>query len=82
MISIEFIVGCVLILAGVASVAYPRDSTYLTKLINMEVAEFGLIFIMLAFNEMLSLVTFIAVNIVTTLIFVRLIEKKEAKEVS
>ena len=44
----------------------------------MEVAEFGLVFIMLAFDEMLALVTFIAVNIVTTLIFVRLIEKKEA----
>ncbi|MDR0439093.1 MAG: EhaE family protein [Methanocalculaceae archaeon] len=81
MIGIEFIIGCVLLLAGVACVAYPRDSTYLTRLINMEVAEFGLIFIMFTFNEMLSLITFIAVNIVMILIFVRLIEKKEAKEI-
>jgi energy-converting hydrogenase A subunit E len=43
----------------------------------MEVAEFGLVFIMLGFNETLALVTFVAVNVVTTLIFVRVIEKKE-----
>ena len=78
MIGVEFIIGYVLLLAGVAATAYPRDATYLTRLINMEVAEFGLVFIMLAFDEMLALVTFIAVNVVTTLIFVRLIEKKEA----
>lgn len=78
MIAIEFIIGCILLLAGVAATAYPREHTYLTRLINMEVAEFGLVFIMLAFDEMLALITFLAVNIVTTLIFVRLIEKKEA----
>ncbi|MCZ0860394.1 MAG: DUF2107 family protein [Methanocorpusculum sp.] len=78
MIGIEFLIGCILLLAGVTATAYPRDTTYLTRLINMEVAEFGLVAIMLAFDEMLALVTFIAVNIVTTLIFVRLIEKKEA----
>ncbi|HJJ99060.1 MAG TPA: DUF2107 family protein [Methanocorpusculum sp.] len=80
MIGIEYIyiIGCVLLLVGAAATAYPRDTTYLTRLINMEVAEFGLVFIMLAFDEMLALVTFIAVNIVTTLIFVRLIEKREA----
>jgi energy-converting hydrogenase A subunit E len=78
MIGIEFVLGCILLLAGVVGVAHPREKTYLTRLINMEVAEFGLIFVMLTFNEMLSLVTFIAVNTVTTLIFVRLIEKREA----
>ncbi|MDU9375620.1 hypothetical protein McpSp1_01970 [Methanocorpusculaceae archaeon Sp1] len=77
---LEFIIGCVLLLIGVAATAYPRDKTYLTRLINMEVAEFGLVFIMLAFDEMLALVTFVAVNIVTTLIFVRLIEKQQARE--
>ncbi len=73
----EFIVGCILLLVGVIFTAYPRDKTYLTRLINMEVAEFGLVFIMLSFNETLALVTFVAVNVVTTLIFVRVIEKKE-----
>ncbi|WP_319379093.1 EhaE family protein [uncultured Methanocorpusculum sp.] len=73
----EFVVGCILLLAGVIFTAYPRDKTYLTRLINMEVAEFGLVFIMLGFNETLALVTFVAVNVVTTLIFVRVIEKKE-----
>lgn len=78
MIPPEFAIGCILLLIGVITTAYPRDRTYLTRLINMEVAEFGLVFIMIGFDEMLALVTFIAVNIVTTLIFVRLIEKKEA----
>lgn len=73
----EFVVGCILLLAGVIFTAYPREKTYLTRLINMEVAEFGLVFIMLSFNETLALVTFVAVNVVTTLIFVRVIEKKE-----
>lgn len=77
-IPIEFIVGCILLLLGVLFTAYPREKTYLTRLINMEVAEFGLVFIMLTFSETLALVTFIAVNIVTTLIFIRVIEKKEA----
>ena len=44
----------------------------------MKVAEFGMVFIMLGFDEMLALATFIAVNIVATLIFVRVIEKQEA----
>ncbi|HJJ35488.1 MULTISPECIES: DUF2107 family protein [Methanocorpusculum] len=74
----EFLIGCILLLAGVIFTAFPREKTYLTRLINLEVAEFGLVFIMLGFNETLALVTFVAVNIVTTLIFVRVIEKKEA----
>ena len=74
----EFLIGCILLLAGVIFTAFPREKTYLTRLINLEVAEFGLVFIMLGFNETLALVTFVAVNIVTTLIFVRVIAKKEA----
>ena len=74
----EFLIGCILLLAGVIFTAFPREKTYLTRLINLEVAEFGLVFIMLGFNETLALVTFVAVNIVTTLIFVRVIEEKEA----
>lgn len=73
----EFLIGCILLLTGVIFTAFPRDKTYLTRLINLEVAEFGLVFIMLGFNEALALATFVAVNIVSTLIFVRLIEKKE-----
>ena len=75
---LEFLVGCILLLLGVLFTAFPREKTYLTRLINMEVTEFGLVFIMLTFSETLALVTFVAVNIVTTLIFVRVIEKKEA----
>lgn len=74
----EFLIGCILLLAGVIFTAFPREKTYLTRIINLEVAEFGLVFIMLGFNETLALATFVAVNIVATLIFVRVIEKKEA----
>lgn len=73
----EFLIGCILLLAGVIFTAFPREKTYLTRIINLEVAEFGLVFIMLGFNETLALATFVAVNIVATLIFVRVIEKKE-----
>lgn len=74
----EFIVGAILLIAGCYGAAFPRDTTYLTRLINLEVAEFGFVLIMLTFSETLALITFIAVNIVTTLILVRVIEKKEA----
>jgi energy-converting hydrogenase A subunit E len=74
----EFAVGCIILIAGTLATAFPRDRVYLTRLINLEIAEFGFVLIMLAFSEMLALVTFIAVNIVTTLILVRVIEKKEA----
>lgn len=75
---VEFVLGFILLLVGIFFTAYPRDRRYITRLINMEVAEFGLVFIMLGFDETLALATFVAVNIVTTLIFVRVIEKKEA----
>ncbi|HJJ50130.1 MAG TPA: DUF2107 family protein, partial [Methanocorpusculum sp.] len=57
---LEFLVGCILLLLGVLFTAFPREKTYLTRLINMEVAEFGLVFIMLTFSETLALVTFVA----------------------
>lgn len=75
-----FGLGCLLLLAGIICTVFPRDRRYITRLINMEVAEFGLVFIMLSFSELLALVTFVAVNVVSTLIFVRLIEKKEGSE--
>ena len=77
---IEFIIGCILLLAGAICTAFPRDRRYITRLINIEVAEIGLVFIMLSFSEVLALVTFVAVNVVSTFIFVRLIEKKEGRE--
>lgn len=77
---IEFILGCILLIVGGIFAAFPRDRRYITRLINLEVAEFGLVFIMLAFSEVLALVTFVAVNVVSTFIFVRLIEKNEGRE--
>lgn len=74
---IEFIIGCLLLVFGTAVTALQKNQTYIQRLINMEAAEFGLVFIMLEFNEILALVTFVAVNVVTTLIYVRLLEKKE-----
>ena len=59
---IEFILGCILLIAGGLFTAFPRDRRYITRLINIEVAEFGLVLIMLSFSEVLALVTFVAVK--------------------
>ncbi len=77
---IAFILGCILLIAGCLFVAFPRDKRYITRLINLEVAEFGLVLIMFSMSEVLALVTFVAVNVVSTFIFVRLIEKNEGRE--
>ena len=77
---IEFILGCILLIAGGLFTEFPRDRRDITRLINIEVAEFGLVLIMLSFSEVLALVTFVAVNVVSTFIFVRLIEKKEGRD--
>ncbi|MDO8842285.1 DUF2107 family protein [Methanocalculus sp.] len=74
----EFILGLGLILLGTMSVAWPSPKDYLTRLINLEIPAFGLLLVMLSFDEMLALLTFIAVTTVSTFIFVRVIGKREA----
>lgn len=73
----EFIIGLGLILLGTVSVAWASPKDYLTRLINLEIPAFGLLLVMLSFDEMLALLTFIAVATVSTFIFVRVIGKRE-----
>ncbi|KQC03399.1 MAG: NiFe hydrogenase [Methanoculleus sp. SDB] len=72
----EFILGIALLAIGVLAVAFPRDRTYLTRLINLEIPAFGLLLIMLSFDEMLALLTFIAVTGISTFVLVRIIERR------
>ncbi|MBR1368334.1 NiFe hydrogenase [Methanocalculus chunghsingensis] len=74
----EFIIGCGLIILGAISTAWPSPRDYITRLINLEVASFGLLLVMLSFDETIALLTFVAVSGVSVFILVRVIGKKEA----
>lgn len=73
----EFVLGLFLILAGTVSVAFPGRKDYITRLINLEIPAWGLLLLMLSYNEALALLTFGAVTALTVYIFVRVIQKRE-----
>ncbi|MDO9035821.1 MAG: DUF2107 family protein [Methanoregula sp.] len=74
----EFILGLIVLVAGTIAVAFPRPKDYLTRLINLEIPAFGLLLVMLSYNEALALLTFGAISVLSTFIYVRVIQKKEA----
>ena len=74
----EFILGCIILIIGVIAAGFPREKTYLTRLINLEIPAFGLLLIMLAYDEMFAIMTFIAVTAISTFVLMRVIERKEA----
>jgi len=73
----EFIAGMILLIGGMAATAFPRPKTYLNQLINLEIPGWGLLLVMLHLNEALALFTFATVSVLSTYIFVRIIQKKE-----
>ncbi len=73
----EFVIGLVVLIVGTISVAFPRDKDYLTRLINLEIPGWGLLLVMLHYNEALALFTFAAMSVLSTYIFVRIMQKKE-----
>lgn len=73
----EFILGLILILAGTVSSAFPRPKTYLVRMINLEIPAWGLLLVMLSYNEALALFTFGGVSVLSTFIYVRVMQKKE-----
>lgn len=75
----EFVLGLFLILAGTVSVAFPMRKDYITRLINLEIPAWGLLLLMLSYNEALALLTFGAVTALTVFIFVRVIQKREGE---
>jgi membrane-bound hydrogenase subunit ehaE len=75
----EFIIGFGLIILGTVATAWPSPKDYITRLINLELPAFGILLVMLSFDETLALLTFIAVTAISTFLFVRVIEKKEGR---
>ena len=73
----EFVIGLVVLITGTISVAFPRPKDYLTRLINLEIPGWGLLLVMLHYNEALALFTFAAVSVLSSYIFVRVMQKKE-----
>jgi energy-converting hydrogenase A subunit E len=74
----EFVVGLFILVAGTIAAAFPRPRNYMTRLINLEIPGFGLLLIMLSYNEALALFTFGAISVLSTFIYVRVIQKREA----
>lgn len=74
----EFLLGSVLLLTGTVAAAFPRPRTYLNRLINLEISAWGLLLLMLSYNEALALLTFGGVSALSVYIFVRVLQKKEA----
>ncbi|NTW92062.1 MAG: DUF2107 family protein [Methanoregulaceae archaeon] len=74
----EFIIGLIILLGGSVASAFPRPKTYLVQLINLEIPAWGLLLVMLSYNEALALFTFGGVSALSTFIYVRVMQKKEA----
>jgi energy-converting hydrogenase A subunit E len=73
----EFVAGMILLIGGTMAVAFTRPKNYLARLINLEIPGWGLLLVMLHYNEALALFTFAAISVLSTYIFVRIIQKKE-----
>ncbi|MDD1664984.1 MAG: EhaE family protein [Methanomicrobiales archaeon] len=74
----EFILGLIILFIGSVYSAFPREKDYLTRLINLEIPGWGLLLIMLSYNEALALFTFGGVSVISTFVFVRVMEKRGA----
>ena len=73
-----FILGLAILVIGVLAVAFVRPKTYVARLINLEIPAWGLLLIMLAYDEALALMTFVAVTAISTFVIVRLMEWRDA----
>jgi energy-converting hydrogenase A subunit E len=73
----EFLIGLVILVIGTIATAFPRPKDYLTRLINLEIPGWGLLLVMLSYDEALALFTFGAISVLSTYIYVRVMQKKE-----
>jgi len=72
----EFVLGLAILVVGTIASALPRERTYLDRLINLEIPAWGLLLVMLSYDEALALFTFGGVSVLSTFIFVRVMEKR------
>lgn len=70
--------GLIILVAGAAAASFPRPKTPLIRLINIEIAAWGLLLIMLTYAEALALLTFVAVTAISTFVLVRILERSDA----
>ena len=70
------ILGLLVLIIGALAAAFPRPKTYLSRIISLEIPAWGLLLIMLAYNETLALLTFIAVTAISTFVMVRVVERR------
>jgi len=77
-VNATLILGLAVLVIGVLSVAFVRPKTYVARLINLEIPAWGLLLVMLAYDEALALLTFIAVTAISTFVIVRLMEWRDA----
>jgi energy-converting hydrogenase A subunit E len=74
----EFLLGLGVLLLGTLAAAYPLQKTYLARVIHLEIPAWGLLLLMLAYDEALALFTFGAISAFSIFLLVRVIEKREA----
>jgi energy-converting hydrogenase A subunit E len=79
MITPELVLGLAILLIGVIAAAFPKPKTYLSRLINLEIPAWGLLLIMLAYDEAIALLTFVAVTAIATFVLVRVMERGELR---
>lgn len=72
------VLGLAVIIIGVLAVAFVRPKTYVARLINLEIPAWGLLLVMLAYDEALAILTFVAVTAISTFVIVRLMEWRDA----
>ena len=73
----EFLIGSFLIIAGTLAVVFPRPKTYLVRLINLEIPAWGILLLMLSYDETLALLTYGGVSALSVFILVRVLQKRE-----
>ncbi len=69
-----------LIIGTLGAIFGPMSSDPFKRLLNIEVPSIGVALIFLVYNETLALMTFLAVNTILMLVFIRVIIKNEEME--
>ncbi|MHC1626060.1 MAG: DUF2107 family protein [Methanoculleaceae archaeon] len=72
------ILGLLILAIGTVSASFPLPRSPLIRLINIEIASWGLLLIMLNYAEMLAVLTFTGVTAISTFVLVRIMERSGA----